>query len=59
MAEGALAKFLGYGTELFTWVVTNAMTLIEKMMENPYTACSLIVSLIGLIFVTFRMIKSR
>jgi len=59
MSEGALTNFLAYGTELITWVATSAVSLVEKLMTNPVTACFLIASLIGLVFTTYRMVTHR
>lgn len=59
MAENALTNFLAQGTELLTWLITNSITLIEKMMTNPVTACFLIVGLIGLVFTTYGRITGR
>lgn len=59
MAENALTNFLTQGTELLTWLVTNALTLVEKMMSNPVTACFLITGLIGLVFTTYGRITGR
>lgn len=59
MAENALANFLGYGTEFLTWIVTNTITLIEKLMTNPVTACFLIAGLVSFVFVTYRLVTRR
>lgn len=59
MAENALTTFLAQGTELINWLVTSALTLVEKLMTSPVTACFLIVSLVGLVFTTFRMVTHR
>ena len=59
MAENALSTFLSYGTELITWLVQSAITMIEKLMTNPVTACFLIIGLVSFVFVTYRMITRR
>lgn len=54
MAEGSLTTFLGYGTELLTWIITSMGSLITFLMSNAVTACFLIV---GLVYVVVRILK--
>lgn len=59
MAEGALTKFLAIGTEVFEWLVTNAITLVQKLQSEPVTAVYLIIGLVSFIFVTYKAITHR
>ena len=59
MAENALSNFLGYGTEMVTWLVTNVLNMITSFMGNPVTACFLIISLVSLVFVTYKTVTHR
>ncbi len=59
MGENALSTFLGYGTELVTWLATSVISLVEKLMTNPVTACFLILGLVSFVFVTYRTLTRR
>lgn len=59
MAENALQTFLGYGTQLITWLATSVIALIEQLMTNPVTACFLILGLVSFVFVTYRTLTRR
>lgn len=59
MAENALQSFLSSGTELITWLIDSAISMISKLMTNPVTACFLIIGLVGFVFTTYRMITRR
>lgn len=54
-----ITDFLAQGTELLTWLVTNAINMIDKLMAQPVTACFLIVGLVGLVFTTYGRITGR
>ena len=60
--EGAavtLETFLASGTELLTWLVENAISMVNTLMGNPVTACFLIIGLVGLVFTTYGRITGR
>lgn len=59
MQENALSTFLGYGTELITWLVTNAMNMLDTLMTKPATAVFVIIGLVGFVFTTYRLITHR
>ncbi len=59
MAENALAGFLANGTEMITWLIDSAISMVTKLMGNPVTACFLIIGLVGFVFTTYRMITRR
>lgn len=59
METTALETFLGYGTTVFDWVVTNAISLVQKLQAEPVTAVYLIIGLVSFIFVTYRTIVRR
>ena len=54
-----LASFLESGTELLTWLVESAISMINSLMGNPVTACFLIIGLVGLVFTTYGRITGR
>lgn len=54
-----LASFLESGTELLTWLIENAISMINSLMGNPVTACFLIIGLVGLVFTTYGRITGR
>lgn len=54
-----LESFLASGTELLTWLVESAISMINSLMGNPVTACFLIIGLVGLVFTTYGRITGR
>lgn len=58
-ATVTLASFLESGTELLTWLIENAISMINSLMGNPVTACFLIIGLVGLVFTTYGRITGR
>ena len=42
-----LESFLASGTELLTWLIENAISMVNTIMGNPVTACFLIIGLVS------------
>ncbi len=54
-ATSTITTFLGYGTELMTWIMTQVETLATFVMKTPMLAVFVV---LGLIYAAFRIGRS-